>query len=427
MKNPGDLLNAMVKSLRAVVFAIVVGTLVAFIAIGFVDGAFWLNDILNLTTNRSATISWWLILVPTGGGLLVGLLVKYIPEQIPHNPAEVIQAAHQDQPMPTKSGLLTAVAAFIGLGAGASVGQYGPLVHIGATLASIIKKCARVEPIVALGCGVAAAIATAFSAPIAGIIFAHEAILRKYSPRAFAPITVAAVTGMFIGTQVFDRRAWFEIEFDRAVGLSEFLSFILIGIGGALLAVVFMHAILFMRRTADRLPLPVYIKPCIAGLGIGLSAHWIPEIIGSGGDILRLAITPDVYSNAKLISILAAKLIATALCLGFGFAGGVFNPALLLGVLFGASLADTAAIFSGDTQTLSLYATCAMAAVVSPVIGAPLTTILIVFELTRNYALTTAVMVSIPFANLVGYRLFGRSLFDRQLLLRGFVLERFSK
>ena len=119
------------------------------------------------------------------------------------------------------------------------------------------------------------------------------------------------------------------------------------------------------------------------------------------------------------------KILLTALCIGFGFAGGVFSPALLIGAMFGALVGGLADIVLVDMfaatarSAISLYAICGMVAVTSPVIGAPLTTILIVFELTRNYDLALACMVSVVFANLVGYRLFGRSLFDVQLAARG--------
>lgn len=422
--------NVLARIVRVLLFGIVLGAIASLFAIGFVDMIKWLNGVLFVTSRSRHAVapeSGWsmlIILLPAAGGLLVGLLVRLIPNKRPHTPADVIRAAQSAKALPVKAGLVTAGAALIGLGSGASVGQYGPLVHLGGTIGSAVSRFCKAEPGLGIGCGVAAAISTAFSAPIAGIIFAHEVVLRHYSLRAFAPVTVASTTGLFIADQVFHRPALFEVSVARSVAAPEFFAFVLIGVSGALVAVVYMRAILIAHRLSDRVKLPPWLKPAIAGLGVGIAAHWIPEILGAGAETLRFAITPGAYGAAELSIILVAKIVATALCLGFGFAGGVFSPALLIGVLFGAVLGHGAEwLFGAFYSGLEFYAICGMAAVTSPVIGAPLATILIVFELTRNYELTTAVMVSVAFSNLVAYRLFGRSLFDRQLAMRGFDLS----
>ena len=160
----------------------------------------------------------------------------------------------------------------------------------------------------------------------------------------------------------------------------------------------------------------------IAGLCIGVVALKIPEILGVGDTAMRLTLYSPPSSAIEIGVLLIAKIAAAALCLGFGFAGGVFSPALLIGVLFGTLFGmGIEQLF--PYSNIAVYAVCGMAAVTSPVIGAPLTTILIIFELTHNYELTTAVMISVVFSNVIAYRLFGRSLFDYQLKSRGFDLS----
>ena len=172
------------------------------------------------------------------------------------------------------------------------------------------------------------------------------------------------------------------------------------------------------------LPVADYLKPMLAGAVLGLVAIWLPDILGIGKETLRFAVIDHAFAPGELAFILVAKILATALCIGFGFAGGVFSPALLIGILFGALAGNGAELLLGDTRSdIAVYAICGMVAVTSAVIGAPLTTILIVFELTRNYDLATAAMVSVVFSNLVSYRIFGRSLFDVQLRVRGFDLS----
>ena len=416
------------------VLGVAIGTLASLAAILFVDLVAALNEWLLISPRSRimADDARWLLLatlcVPALGGLVVGLLHLLIPERRPHGPPDVIRAVQgQGGRIAPRSGLLSALTSLVSLGAGASVGQYGPLVHLGATLGSQlsrINRYGRWMATVGVGCGVASAISTAFIAPVAGIIFAHEVILRHYSLRAFAPITVAATAGYVIATVVFERQPLFRVEDVSVAYAHEFPGFILIGIVGALVAVVYMRAILLSGRVARKLSIPVYLKPMLAGAVLGSVAIWIPDILGIGKETLRFAVIDRAFEPGELAILLIAKIAATALCIGFGFAGGVFSPALLVGILFGALAGSGAEVLLGGLRSdIAIYAICGMVAVTSAVIGAPLTTILIVFELTHNYDLTTAAMVSVVFSNLISYRIFGRSLFDVQLGMRGFDLS----
>ena len=412
---------------------IVAGTLASLTAIGFVDLIALLNDWLFISPRSRfmAGESRWLtvatVCVPAAGGLIVGVLHRHMPDGRPHGPPDIIRAAHlHDGRMPARAGFLSALTSLVSLGAGASVGQYGPLAHLGATLGSLAARFntnSRWMGTAGVGCGAAAAIATAFNAPIAGIVFAHEVILRHYSLRAFAPITVAATIGYVVANVVFERPPLFRVEAASVKSAPEFLGFMLIGVGGALIAVLYMRAILYAGRIARTLRVADWSKPMFAGAALGLAAIWLPDILGIGKETLRFAVIDDAFAPEELAALLAAKIAATALCIGFGFAGGVFSPALLIGILFGA-LAGVGAepLLGGARSDIAIYAICGMVAVTSAVIGAPLTAILIVFELTRNYDLATAAMVSVVFSNLVSYRVFGRSLFDVQLRAGGFDL-----
>ncbi|MDE0239036.1 MAG: chloride channel protein, partial [bacterium] len=226
-----------------------------------------------------------------------------------------------------------------------------------------------------------------------------------------------------LANMVFERPPLFRLETVDASSAPEFVGFVAIGVCGALVAVVYMRAILCSARLARKVPVPDYLKPMLAGAALGLAALWIPDILGLGKETLRFAVIDQAFGAGELLVLVVAKILATAMCLGFGFAGGVFSPALLIGVLFGALAGNGAEVILGELHSeIAVYAICGMVAVTSAVIGAPLTTILIVFELTRNYDLATAAMVSVVFSNLVSYRIFGRSLFDVQLRMRGFDL-----
>ncbi len=429
----GELVSVGRRSLAVSALGLVVGGIASLAALGFVAAIGYLNELFWVSPrSRMMAGDWpWLPVATIGvlvaGGLIVGLISRYLlPNGKAEGPPEVIEAGQDGSGyVSLRAGTGSALAALTALGSGASVGQYGPLVHLGATLGSLI---ARIAPgaggiavgMIGIGCGVAAAISTAFSAPIAGVLFAHEVVLRHYSLRAFAPITVASTIGFVLATYVFEHEPLFRIPGAPRVEPAEYGSFILLGIGGAAVAVVFMRSILAAARLARSSGIPPLLRPAAAGALLGILAIWLPEILGIGQQTLRFTIIPEAFDTVQLTLLLIAKIAGTALCLGFGFTGGVFSPALLIGALFGALASHAAVVLvPGAADSSGVYAICGMAAVTSAVIGGPITTILIVFELTRNYVLTTAVMVSVVFANLVSYRLFGRSMFDEMLRARG--------
>ncbi|MFL1405936.1 chloride channel protein [Marinobacter sp. M1N3S26] len=418
------------------VVAVVVGSIASLAAIGFVDAVLWLNDALLVSPyariqaeDHHLLVVAATVAVPAVGGLLVGLIVRWlVQERRALAPPDAILAAQTRRPAPSfRSGLASTLAALVSLGCGASVGQYGPLVYLGAMFGNVagrIRLNLRHQRSIAIACGVAAAIATAFNAPIAGLVFAHEVILRHYSLRAFAPVTVASATGYIIANVIFDRPALFLVSFERVEHSYEFVLFALEGVLCAGLAVTFMLVLRASASLAGRYPVPSWLKPATAGAILGLVALWIPEVLGIGQETLRFATIEGAFGVGELALIIAAKLLVTALCIGFGFVGGVFSPALLIGILFGAFYGLVLPyLLPLPYSGLEVYAICGMMALASSVIGAPLTTILIVFELTRSYDLTIAAMVAVVFSNLISYRVMGRSLFDLQLQARGFDLS----
>lgn len=404
--------------------------LVSLSALVFVECVRWLNTLLLISPRARVQfadpelLAVLTVLVPTAGGLLVGVLLHRVSaEKRVLGPPDVILSTQLRRPLPdARSGLVSTGAAVVSLGCGASVGQYGPLVYLGALLASLLDRLKLRIPnarSVAIACGVAAAISTAFNAPIAGLVFAHEVILRHYSLQAFAPTTVASASGFVVANVLFERPPLFLVAFDGVQHAHEFALFAFLGIACALLAVAFMKCVIGSARLASKTRLHPSVRPAVAGLIVGLVALELPDVLGIGSELLRFATIEGAFSNQELALLVTAKLLLTALCLGFGFAGGIFSPSLLVGILFGALCWNLLGTVGVATSGIVVYAISSMVALASAVIGAPLTAILIVFELTRNYELTIAAMVSVVFANLIVFRLAGRSLFDIQLAARG--------
>ncbi len=373
---------------------------------------------------RSGLTGLLLFAIPVVGGLLVGGLRARLPWGNIQGPADVVESVQTFRgEIPMSVGVRSVTASLVGLGVGASAGQYGPLVHLGATVGSAISRFMGRGAWVGstgIACGVAAAISTAFTAPIAGILFAHEVVLRHFSLRAFAPVTVSAIVGYIIAGPVLGQRPLLALSASVVGNIADYALFIALGVVSAVLAVLFMRLMLWTERRSFEVPIPMALKPALAGIPVGLCLIWIPEVTGIGVETMRSTLEGNVFGMGDLAVILIAKLVLTAVCVGFGLATGVFTPALVIGLLFGAFVGQGLGIVFGSGHSdLGIFAVCGAVAVASPVIGAPLSAILIVFELTRNYELTTAAMLSVVFANLVSYRIFGRSWFDRLLLNRG--------
>jgi len=336
-----------------------------------------------------------------------------------HGPADSIYAAHRtDNELDVKAGLGSTLAAFVSASGGASVGQYGPLVHFGATIGSFVRQLTgnRLTTDIFIGCGVAGAIAAGFNAPIAGVVFAHEAILRHFSVRAVTPIAVASITSAGVSKWLFGDSHAFAVV--PPVSLVETLPIALIA--GPIFGIVAVLYMLAIRRSAQiagasgRSPVQLLL---IAAVLTGLVGMVLPEVLGLGTgavlDMLNLKM-----ALTFLLIILVAKTVLTALCIGFGLFGGLFSPALFVGAAAGGSLHQILASL-GITIGGPVMVVCGMAAVASAVIGAPVTGILIMLEMTMSYEYALATMLSVVTAALISQYLYGHSFFDRQLLDRG--------
>ena len=401
------------------------GLVMSLVSNGFVAGVIW------LTALRETQLAAWLGLDPAVASMMplaCLLLAAFLILQIRrlfgitrwHGPADSIFAAHRtDNELDIRSGFGSTIAALISAGGGASVGQYGPLVHFGATMGSAFRTLTggMLTTDVFIGCGVAGAIAAGFNAPIAGVVFAHEAILRHFSMRAIAPIAVASISSSWFSQQIFGSSPLLDfagMALDLAVVLPTAL---VLGPLFGLVAVMFMVCVRgSLRFAASSGWSPARLVFLAAGI-TGLAGIFVPEVLGLGSGPLRI-ILEGGYAQGYLLVMLIGKMLLTALCIGFGLFGGVFSPALFVGAVAGAIGGRIAAGVIGVAAAPAL-AICGMAAVASAVIGAPVAGVMIILEMTMNYELALAAMLSVVTCSMVSHLLFGHSFFDRQLLDRG--------
>ena len=335
--------------------------------------------------------------------------------------ADSIFYAHRpDNEADIKSGILSTLAAFISAGGGASVCQYGPLVHFGSTIGSWLKEKLpfKLSLDLYIGGGVAAAISSGFGAPLAGMVFAHEAIMRHYSHKAVLSIAIASCVAFGLSTAVWGESLIFpisQVEFDFLTIL--YVSFIAGPLFG-LVAIIFMNSLIFFNKLSVKFFSNVFIRYAIAIIALSAIGHFVPEVMGLGTGTVLGAVSGEYVLYFALI-ILIGKIVATSVSLGFGFFGGVFSPALLVGASAGAVVAELFVVVGFLEKFEPALVVSGMAAVTGAVIGAPLCMVVIVMELTSSYIYALASLVGLTLSVSLSHILFGASYFDRQLGTRG--------
>jgi CIC family chloride channel protein len=435
-RNVVSLIGRVVRHRQMVllVLGLAIGAIAAGAAIGFRDfigliqlGAFGFESEHVFSLAREQP--WWrVLLVPALGGLIVGLFIHFaMPGRRPQGVADVMEAtALRGGRLGVKTGLAAALASAVSIGFGASVGREGPVVHLGATLSSFVSDrlhLSRQLSLTLLGCGVASAIAASFNAPIAGVFFALEVVVGHYALSSFAPIVIASVTGTIISRLYYGDFPAFIIPDKTIVSFLEFPAFAVLGIAAALIAIVFIKGTLEAQSRINALPIPGWIKPAIAGLILGAVALEFPHILGVGYETTDAAIA-EQFPLRMLAILLVLKLAATSLCLGAGFGGGVFSPSLVMGALAGGLIGGIATLIAPELSSgPGAYTIVGMGAVAGAVLGAPISTILIIFELTSSFTLTIAVMVGVVIASVITQSVVGRSFFTIQLERRGIRID----
>ena len=418
--------------------AAAIGIATGYVVLGFRLSIEWLESLFYGADAASihsfaAGLPWWqLVLIPVLGGLVVGqILVRLSPSRRARGIDDVIQSAALNAGRVSKrQGLASALAALVTLSTGGSSGREGPAVHIGAVIASWVSEKLRAPPITArdiLGCAAAAAVSASFNAPIAGALFALEVVLRHYALHSFGPIVISSVAAAIVSRIHLGDFTEFALPAQTVAFYWEIPAFAILGIVCGLVAVVMIRTLFFAEQVGDRvqsfLKLPDSLRPAVAGLFLGLIAIWFPHIIGVGYETTFVALSSNMaFLTAVLFAMV--KVVAVAITFSGRMGGGVFSPAIMIGALTGAAFGNLAtAIFPLISGVQAIYALAGMGAVAAAVLGAPISSTLIVFELTGDFQAAIAVMISVSLASVIADRLVERSFFLTQLERRGLHLS----
>jgi CIC family chloride channel protein len=409
--------------------AVVIGLLGGYGAVGFrwlieeLKTLFWATD--NVEISWIESLPWyWVVFVPALGGLAVGAITRWFaPEAKGHGVPEVMEAvAKRGGIIRPRVVVAKAVASGLSIASGGSVGREGPIVQIGSAIGSTVGQILRVGPRrmrTLVGCGAAAAVAATFNAPVAGALFAVEVILGDFGVPQFSPIVIASVAATVVSHRYLGNLPAFEIPTYEMNTPWELVAYTVLGILAGVLAWVFVRTLCWHEDRFDALRWPMPIKAAVGGAVVGALALLEPGVLGVGYESMNSALmdTPGMYALAIL---LVAKLIAVCVTLGSGGSGGVFAPSLFLGATLGGLVGLAVnAIAPGLPAPPGAYALVGMGAMVAATTHAPITAILIIFEMTNDYRIMLPLMTACILALMVSSRLDKESIYTTKLIRRG--------
>ncbi len=389
---------------------------------------------------------WIVVLLgPAVGGLLVGLVRHGInaPYIGPGVTTVIYAVLRQRGRIRTRVGIQKWICSTLTIGSGGSAGAEGPIVTIGAVLGSTVGRFLGVNSqngTTLLGCGAAAGIAAVFNAPIAGVLFVMEILLRDFSLRTFTPIVIAAVVASASIQGILHDAAIFELGGDFRLQEGNFQmmympAYIVLGLACGVIGAIFIRGLDLSSRTLGALPVPAWTRPAVGGVLLailGLVAlltlgPGLPTFYGNGYPEITRLLSPAAYDPSgspsgesllivTLLGLLVFKLVGTCLTIGSGGAGGMFAPSLMMGALVGGALGlglEWVGLLEHGTP--ARFALVGMAAMVASVTHAPLTGILIVYELTRHYQIILPLMLAAVVATIVARWLCRDSVYSARL------------
>ena len=387
--------------------------------IGFVQHLFW---------DRGASLLPWTplatVLIPAAGGALVGPIVYcFAREAKGHGVPEVMLAiAQQDGRIRPRVVFVKALASAICIGSGGSAGREGPIVQIGSALGSSLGQTLGLPAGLlrtVLAAGAAGGIAATFNAPIAGVFFSLEVLLREFSARAFSVLVIASVTATVISRALLGNAPAFVVPPYELKSPWELLFYALLGVLAALVARGFIRLLYRCEDLFDAWPIPEYLKPVVGGLGVGLIGIGLPQIFGVGYETVEQVLQGPI-SSWLLAPLVVGKAVATSLTLGSGGSGGVFSPSLFMGAALGRGVGEAFQWLSpGLTAAPGAYALVGMAAVFTGAAHAPITSILILFEMSGDYRIILPLMTAVVISTLVSHVLSHETIYTIKLRRRG--------
>lgn len=398
----------------AILLSILIGALVGLVVVAFI----LLTGRLAAHMYPAGGAGWRRIVVPTFGSLVTGyLLFKYFPlargSGIPQTRAALFI---HDGRISLKSVVGKFVCCATSLASGISLGREGPSIYIGSGLASVIGRrlglsSERIKSLVPVGG--AAALAAAFNTPIAAVLFALEEIIGDLHAPVLGSVVIASATSWMVLNLVLGDHPLFHIAGYHLVSPAELGIYAILGVVGGLASVAFVKLLLWLRTRFGKLPRStLWIQPVVGGLTVGIIGYFSPHVLGVGYDQIERVLNGDVVLKAVLV-LAVLKIIATAVAYSSGNAGGIFGPTLFIGAMLGGVVGSVAhMLFPNSTAGPGAYALVGMGTAFAGVIRTPLTSVVMIFEVTRDYTIIVPVMIANLIAFYISQRLQREPVYD---------------
>jgi CIC family chloride channel protein len=384
--------------------ALLVGVLAGLVAVSFARSLELAEVLRNALLERAHSLGGWAIVLPIvlcalGAAIAVDLVVRYAPEAggsgIPHLKAVLhrLRAMRWSTVLPVKY-----ASGVIGIGSGLTLGREGPTVQMGGAIGQMVSgwfRCTPRERNTLIAAGAGAGLSAAFNAPLAGLVFVLEEVQRDFSPAVFTVTLVASVVADVTCRLLLGGMPVIPVAVPPAPSLASLPLYLALGVAAAPLGILFNRSLIAALDLAARLErVPPSAKAALVGATIGVLAWFVPGTIGGGGRIVGAVLTHQL-SVAQLLWLLPLRLVLTSASYGTGAAGGIFTPMLVIGALLGAGVGEIAAT-SLPTGVIDLpcCAIVGMAAFFTAVVRAPLTAIVLLVEMTGDYAMVLPLLVA---------------------------------
>ncbi|WP_435163005.1 chloride channel protein [Paenibacillus glycanilyticus] len=368
------------------------------------------------------------LIMPAAGGLLVGLLVYYFAREAKgHGVPEVMFAvAEKKGIIRPRIVIAKALASAMTIGSGGSAGREGPIVQIGSAGGSVLGQilCLKERNMkILVACGAAAGVAGTFNAPLGGLLFASEIILGSFSLTQMSFIAISSVLSTAIGRLYMGNVPSFPIPHYEVNTISTLGLFILLGVFGGFVSLIYLKSLLFFEVQWERLErIPEWVKPALGGLAVGLVGYIYPQVLGVGYPTVESALGSHLGLGI-LIVLMLAKLLATTTTIASGGSGGVFAPGLYIGAMLGAAFGIVCQLIFPELHVnVGAFAVAGMASIFAGTAHAPITAMVMLFEMTGNYEIILPLILCTVVSSVFTSKINRESIYTMKLMKRGFDL-----
>ncbi|WP_022851376.1 chloride channel protein [Limisalsivibrio acetivorans] len=420
------------EDLYMVIIAVIIGLLAGYgniifrWMIGFFQGLFYGSRSEFILETLNNTPFYKIILIPAIGGLMVGLISIMFKFAKGHGVPDVMKAIAMNRSISPAIAIIKSLSSAITLGSGGSAGREGPIVQIGAAIGSGVGRFFRFSTSrmkASVACGAAGGLAATFNAPIGGAMFAAEVLLGEFGLKTFSPIIIASVIATAVSRAYLGHEVTFEAPVYHLESAFELPLYALLGLLCAVVGVFFIRTFYFFEERFESLDIPSWSKPALGGLLMGTLAVFSRDIMGVGYDTIIKVLHGEV--GMILLVIVFLKILATSFTLGSGGSGGLFVPSLFIGAVTGGFFGWLMhSLMPGMTADSGAYALVAMSAMLAATMRAPLTAILIIFEITQSYTIILPLMLTAIIANIAANWIEKESIFSWILTKQGIRIKR---